>query len=56
MSILNEIAKALEDEHPQREPFVDDKGIWIPDGPFNKLLMSKEVFIEAFKRFIEECE
>ncbi len=54
MDILSEIVKALEDEYPQREPFVDDKGIWIQDGPFYKLLMSKEVFVEAFKRFIEE--
>ena len=36
--------------------FVDDKGIWMPDAffPCHKLVMTKEVFVAAYKRYILE--
>ena len=43
-------------------PYVDDKGIWIPLSPYAndkvasdyKLLISKEMFVEAYNRYIRD--
>lgn len=43
------------------EPRVDDQGIWIPVGPYCRsgdsptyqMVMSKEMFVEAYNRYIK---
>ena len=50
------------DEYVEQKPYVDDKGIWVPVNAyvkegcasFYKLLMTKEMFIEAYNKFIKE--
>lgn len=45
----------------KQEPYVDDKGIWVPHHEYvqegcksnYKLVMSKEMFIEAYNKFIK---
>lgn len=56
IDIIQAMANALEEEYPPQEPYVDDLGIWMPEGRLRKLVMSREVFVEAYRRFIKEGE
>ena len=49
-------------KYVKQEPYVDDKGIWIPfheyveEGTAStyQCIMTKELFIEAYNKFIKE--
>lgn len=46
----------------KQEPYVDDKGIWLPYHEYvyegcvsdYKLVMTKEMFVEAYNKWIKE--
>ena len=48
----------------EQNPYVDNTGIWIPAEPYieegsaglYKLLLSKELFVEAYDRWIKGAE
>lgn len=48
--------------YEKQEPYIDDKGIWMPEKAYApegcsstyKLAISKELFIEAYNKWIKE--
>ena len=68
MSVFEGIKTGLEPaieyerhECVKQEPYVDDEGIWVPCMPYvpdgcvsdYKLVMSKEIFVEAYNKWIK---
>ena len=56
-----EIEKAIHATYVKNEPYVDDEGIWYPCEEYTpewaetnyKLVISKEMFIEAYNKWIK---
>ena len=62
-SITTKLPKVEESFYIQQEPYVDDKGIWLPYEEYvpegfasnYRLVMTKEMFVEAYNRWIKEA-